>query len=196
MNSDWHLFMDLVWALISSEGAPAWIQAIGSLVALFIAIRVSRLSVEHAGVLRQKTMFSVVEASHQFASSIRTAVELIGDEPGSNAELYNVYHKDVMAGMIQALQALPVHEFGTGRQVISTLGVTDQMVFLGRAAEKLLCDPTLLPEYKRGFSQLDGDRKGSREFRATITRVLKRNALTHLDKIEEFYKELKQSIPK
>jgi len=196
MHVDWHLFMDWLGRLISSDGAPAWVQAIGSLVALFIAIRVSRLSVEHASDLKQKSMFSVVDASHQFACSIRSAVESIGAEPGSNAELYSIYHKDVMVGMIKALQALLVHEFSSGQQVVSVLGITNQLVFLSVVVEKLLYDPSLLAEYKKSFSDLDGDRKGRRELRVTITDILKGNALRHLAEIDKHYKKLEDTIPK
>jgi len=141
-------------------------------------------------------MFSVAEASHRYACSIRAAIDYINDEPGSNLQLYGVYHKDVMAGMVTALQALPVHEFATSRQVISILGLTNQLVFLGVATEKLLLDPSLIPELSKSWEEVVGDRKGRRELRSTIIQVLKRNALTHLDKFDEHYNVLKQSMPR
>lgn len=39
---------DSIWRFISSESLPAWLQAGGSLLALYVAFRVSRSSIEHA----------------------------------------------------------------------------------------------------------------------------------------------------
>src|SRR5450830_610586 len=116
MHVEWHTLCEWFWKIFSSQGTPAWVQAIGSILALIVAIRVSRLSVEHAASLKQKTIFSIAEAAHKYASDIRNAIELIDDDIGSNVSLYGVYHKDVVFGVIKALQGIPVHELGTSQE--------------------------------------------------------------------------------
>ncbi|MNP47216.1 hypothetical protein D3C76_1412590 [compost metagenome] len=88
-----------------------------------------------------------------------------------------------------------MHEFSAGQQVVSTLSITNQFVFLSGVVEKLLYDPSLLAEYKKSFSDLDGDRKARRELRVTITNILKGNALRHLAEIDKHYKQLENTIP-
>ncbi|CAI8726578.1 hypothetical protein [Pseudomonas chlororaphis] len=193
MHFEWALW-DSIWKVVSSDGAPAWVQAIGSILALIIAIRVSRLSIEHAGLLKQKTIFSIAEAAHEYASKIRGAIDMISDEAGSNIHLYGVYHKDVTAGVVRALQGIPVHELASGQQVLAILGLTNQLVFLGEAAEKLLVDPSLLPHVSEALKSVGDDRNERRKVRATVIIVLKRNAVTHLDKIDEHYNALKRSL--
>ncbi|MNJ47851.1 hypothetical protein D3C77_430230 [compost metagenome] len=195
MHVEWHSIVEWVWGVLSSEGAPAWVQAVGSILALIVAIRVSRLSVEHAGLVRQKSIFSIAEAAHQFASSIRNAIDSIGNEPGSNVHLYGVYHKDVIASVVKALQGVPVHELGSGQQVLAILGLTNQLVFLGAAAEKLLVDPSLLPGYSEAYKSAGSDREQRRSLRVTAIGVLKANAVRHLDKIDEHFNELKCTLP-
>jgi hypothetical protein len=185
---------DSVWRVVSSDGAPAWVQAVGSIVALYIAIRVSRFSIDHAGLLKQKTIFSIAEAAHEYASKIRIAIDLINKEPGSNTYLYEVYHKDVTAGVVRALQGVPVHELASGQQVLAILGLTNQLVFLGTAADKLLFAPSLLPGVSEQLESMADDRKMRREYLSTITDVLKRNALGHLDGIDKHYHVLKSSL--
>ncbi|HGM5579301.1 TPA: hypothetical protein ACKP22_000959 [Pseudomonas putida] len=195
MHSEWRESLYSVWDLIASDGAPAWVQAIGSIMALFIAIRVSRLSIEHAGVLRQKNIFFIAEAVHEYSNKIRTAIESISDEPGSNVELYNVYHPDVTASMVKALQGVPVHELGSGQQVLAILGLSNQLVFLGNATDKLMVPPSTLPELSSVLDAVGNDHEERRRVFSSVSRVLKRNALNHLDKIDEHYEVLKKTIP-
>lgn len=54
MAAEWLVIWNSVLKFISSDSAPAWVQAVGSIVALYIAIRVSRTSIAHAGLQKQK----------------------------------------------------------------------------------------------------------------------------------------------
>ena len=194
MHFEWSALWDSVWKVVSSEGAPAWVQAIGSIMALIIAIRVSRISIEHAGLLKQKTIFSIAEAAHEYASKVRAAIDLISDEPGSNAKLYDVYHRDVTAGIIRALQGVPVHELASGPQVSAILGLTNHFVFLGDQVDKLLVAPSTLPHVSEMLKSMDENREGRRQYLITVMSVLKKNALGQLDRIDEHYYVLKRSL--
>lgn len=185
---------DSVWRFISSDSLPAWLQAGGSLLALYVAFRVSRSSIEHASLLKQKTIFSIAEAAYEYGGKIRIAIDAINDEPGSNIRLYEVYHKDVTSGVVRALQGIPVHELASGQQVLAVLGLADQLVFLGNAAEKLLFSPSLLPGVSETLESLRGDRKQQREHLSNITSSLKANALGHLDVLDKHYQVLKSSL--
>ncbi|HDS1679139.1 TPA: hypothetical protein QEM39_000615 [Pseudomonas putida] len=191
---DWREFLCSVWTVISSAGTPAWVQAIGSIIALVVAIRVSRLSVEHAGLLKQKTIFSIAEAAHEYADKIRSAINTINEEPGSNIGLYSVYHRDVTAGIVRALQGVPVHELASGQQVLAILGLANQLVFMGNAIDKLLVPPSMHPDVLKVLESVGDDYKQRQRLSDVALSVLKRNALNHLDKIDEHFNLLKSTI--
>lgn len=194
MHFDWHDVLYLFWGAISSDGAPAWVQAIGSIIALVVAIRVSRISVEHAGLLKQKTIFSIAEAVHEYADEVRKAINGISDDPGSNIGLYSVYNGDVTAGLVRALQGVPLHELASGRQVSAILGLANQLVFMGNATDKLLVPPAMHPEVLKVLNRV-GDNYGQRQsLSAVALSVLKKNALNHLDQIDKHYNSLKSTI--
>ncbi|MCG8292233.1 hypothetical protein [Pseudomonas entomophila] len=195
MGLEWSEVFEPVWKVISSDGAPAWVQAVGSMVALFVAFRVSRISIDHAGRLKQKTIFSIAKAAYEYACQIRAATNLVGDEAGSNVNLYGVYHKDITAGLVRALQGVPLHELPSSEQVLAILGITNQLVFLSSATERLMVDPSLLPEFSESFRTAGTDRNLRCDIRRTIIGVLKRNAVGHLDKIDEHYDVLRRSLP-
>jgi hypothetical protein len=193
MHIDWTALWGAVWSFVSSDSAPAWVQAVGSIVALFVAIRLSRSSIAHAGLQKQKTIFSVAEAAHEYANGVRAAVDLIGDEPGSNITLYQVYHRDITAGLVRALQGAPVHELASSQQVMAILGIVNHLVFLGDAADKLLYAPSLLPGISEELESMD-DLVTRRDYLSAITSSLKMNVLTQTDKIDEHYLSLKKSL--
>lgn len=194
MHFEWRELLCSVWDVISSEGAPAWVQAIGSVIALFIAIRVSRLSVEHAGLLKQKSIFSIAEAAHEYAKNIRAAINAIDEDPGSNVSLYSVYHSDVTAGMVRALQGVPVHELASGQQVLAILGLANQLVFLGNATEKLLVPSAMHPDVLKVLERVGDNYQKRQKISAVALSVQKKNALNHLDKIDEHYNLLKLTL--
>ncbi|MCK9798967.1 hypothetical protein M1B34_14925 [Pseudomonas sp. MAFF 302030] len=196
MQLEWSAFKSLVWGWVSDPAAPAWIQAVGALLALAVAIYVSRRSIEHAGLLRQKTIFSIAEAAYEYVREVRAAIELIDEEAGSNATLWDAYHAEVTAGLVRALQGVPVHELASGRQVSAVLGLTLHLVLLGKAAEKLLVAPSLLPGVADQLEELEGDRNARRDLLSSITKVQKLNAMKQLEKIDEHYNVLKNTLSK
>ncbi|MFJ3448071.1 hypothetical protein LOY46_13895 [Pseudomonas sichuanensis] len=194
MQVEWSAVKDFFWGLLSSPNTPAWIQAVGALVALGVAIYVSRRSIEHAGLLRQKTIFSIAEAASEYAKNIRGAIEYITDEPGSNLILYNVYNRQVTAGYIRALQAAPLHELASGRQVAAILGLTSHLIFLEDQVDKLMVPPSLQPDVAEQLKTMGNNFEARRELLGIAIGVLKGNAFMQLNKIDEHYQELKKSI--
>ncbi|MGX1017404.1 hypothetical protein AB7M33_000080 [Pseudomonas sp. Y3 TE3536] len=194
MHFDWRELLFLVWGAISSDGAPAWVQAIGSIIALVVAIRVSRISVEHAGLLKQKTIFSIAEAAHEYANKVRGAIHSISDDPGSNLSLYSVYNSDVTAALVRALQGVPMHELASGRQVSAILGLANQLVFMGNATDKLLVPPVMHPDVLKVLNRVGDDYEQRQRLSVVALSVLKKNALNHLDEIDRHYNSLKSTI--
>lgn len=194
MQVDWSALKYSTWSLLSHPSTPAWIQAVGALFALGVAIYVSRRSIEHAGLLRQRTIFSIAEAASEYAKNIRSAVEVVTDEPGSNLALYNIYNRQVTAGYIRALQSAPLHELASGRQVSAILGLTSHLVFLEDQVDKLMVSPSMHPTVAEQLRTMGDNHEGRQELVRVAIRVLKGNAILQLNKIDEHFQELKRSM--
>jgi len=180
--------------LFASDAAPAWVQAIGSILAVIIAMLAPRISAKHAGLIKQKNILSVVTASHSYACDIRSAIDSIDGVHGSNLGLYDVYHKDVLAGVIRALESIPVGELASAEETLAVLGLTSQMVFLGAAVEKMLFAPSQLPDVQEVLKGLEEDRAARRELLDSVPLVLKANAKRHLNLIDKHYAVLKKTL--
>lgn len=195
MSFYWHMFWDWTCDVLSRDGAPAWIQAIGSILALAIAISVSKISVNHAASTRRKTIFAIAEAAHAHACNIRNAIDAMEWLKGNNTQIYTAYNKVVIDGIVKALQAVPMHELGSSKGVLAILSLTNQMVFLGTAVDSLLQGPYQHPGITKVLDSIDkNDRALRQEICATGFSTLQNNARLHLDQIDKDYSSLKESL--
>ena len=186
MSFDWNL----LW-----EGAPAWIQAIGSVAAIVYAVRISRSSINHAASAKRKTIFAIAEAAHTHACNIRKAIDAMGFNSGNNIQIYAVYDKTIIEGVVKALQGVPMHELGSSKAVIAMLSLTDQMVFLGSSVEILLQGPERHPELGKTLeNSYRDDYEKRQELAASGYSVLQYNVRVHLNKIDQDYEALKESL--
>jgi len=195
MSFDWHIFWEKACEILSKDGAPAWIQAIGSILALVIVILVSKTPVNHAASVKRKTIFAIAEAAHTHACNIRNAIDAMEWLTGNNSQIYTVYNKVVIEGVVKALQGVPMHELGSSKGVLAMLSLTDQMVFLGTAVEILLQGPHKHPGIAKTLDSIDQDDRAQRQkVCATGFSILQANARVHLNQIDKDYESLKESL--
>nr|WP_314487488.1 hypothetical protein [uncultured Pseudomonas sp.] len=193
MSFDWHTIWEKTYELLSSQDLPAWIQAIGSVAAIVYAVRISRSSINHAASAKRKTIFAIAEAAHTHACNIRKAIDVMAWNSGNNIQIYSVYDKTIIEGVVKALQGVPMHELGSSKAVIAMLSLTDQMVFLGSAVETLIQGPYKHPVLGKTLESLD-DHERRQEIAATSFSVLQQNTRGHLTKIDQDYEALKESL--
>ena len=194
MEFEWHVIWSETVALLSSPNAPVWFQAILTLVGLAIAIYVSTLPIKHATRERRASVLAITEAAHSRVQGIRNAVDNLDWKAGGNIELYRVYHKSIIDGVVRALQGVPMHELGKSKVVLSLLSLTDQLVFLGLAVEELLNGPYKHPEMSKTFDSIEPDNYKERQKLCEVGySVLKHNVIIHIDQIEIEYKTLRES---
>lgn len=195
MQIEWYVIWKDAVEIFSSANTPAWVQAIGSLVGLAIAIYVSKSPIKHAAKARRATIFAIAEAAHAHTQSIRAAVDSLDWKTGSNIEIYKVYHKSVIEGVAQALQRVPIHEIGTSKGVLALLSLTNQLIFLGSAVEELIGGPYRHPEMSKTLKSIaEKDYERHQKLLETSYSVLKHNVTIHLDQIDRDYEELKVSL--
>ena len=195
MSFDWYTVWEKTYELLSTQDLPAWIQAIGSVAAIAYAVRISRSSINHAASAKRKTIFAIAEAAHTHACNIRKAIDVMGWNSGNNFQIYEVYDKTIIEGVVKALQGVPMHELGSSKAVLAMLSLTDQMVFLGSAVETLLQGPYKHPVLGKALESRDqNDHAQIQRLAATGFSVLQNNARGHLTKIDQVYEALKESL--
>jgi hypothetical protein len=195
MSIDWHMIWEKTYEILSKDAAPAWIQAIGSIFALLIVILASKMTVNHTATLKRQTIFAIAEAAHTHACNIRNAIDMMEWPTGNNIQIYTVYNKVVIEGVVRALQGVPLHELGSSKGVLAMLSLTDQMVFLGTAVEALIEGPYKAPEIAKILESIDKrDYSQRQQICSTTFSVLQNNVRLHLNRIDKDYKTLKGSL--
>lgn len=188
-------FLESTCEILSIEWLPAWIQAVGSIFALGVAIYISRSAAKHAELSRRKAILAIAEAAHTHACQIRNAMDMMGLATGNNTQIYKVYHKVVIEGVVKALQGIPMHEVGSSNGVLAILSLSNQMVFLGDSIETLIDGPYKIPSVVNALESIDkGDHARRQEYCARIYENLQNNVRGHLDLIDENFESLKKSI--
>ncbi|WP_426101765.1 hypothetical protein [Pseudomonas sp. PSPC3-3] len=190
------MFFDRITDYLSKPDAPAWVQAIGAIFALVVAILVPHLQVKKALSEKRKAMLAVAEAANAHACNIREVIAATNYTEGHvSPRIHEVYHKVIIEGIVKALQGVPMHELGSTNGVLAMLSLTDQMVFLGNAVEALISGPARHPELSKTLASIEpNDRKSYREANERGFAVLAGNVRIHLNKIYKDYESLVKSV--
>lgn len=77
---------------------------------------------------------------------IFAAMDIMECPTGNNIQIYTIYNKVVIEGVVRAPQGVPLHELGSSKGVLAMLSLTDQMVFLSTAVYALIEGPYKAPE--------------------------------------------------
>ncbi len=145
---------------LESSEAAGWTQAIGSIAAVvaayFIANHQSKSSLEAianaqklAENFKKNGTLAVVRAANTHATNIGNAVA--SDSP---VQIYEVYDKSIINGVVAALSAAPLYELGSTNAVIALLALRDQFVFLGNAVETYIAGPWQDEDIRRMLESL------------------------------------------
>lgn len=176
--------------VLESPSASGWVQAVGAILALAIAVWIPTRQSKRDRKDRVSSLLAVAEAAHTHAQNIRAAITRSDFE---NAELsislWEVYDRTIIDGIVRALQSVPLHELGSRDAVIAMLALTDQMVFLGKAVEILIKGPAKHPELSTAMEAASNPQMRRALFRQGFG-VLALNVTTHLDRIDQYYKTL------
>jgi hypothetical protein len=107
----------------STSDLPAWVQAIGSIVAIYIAARLVRLEALHRAVAAMESFKGVIYATKALVDDAATAAEhnLVGDF--RLAEIQSRRFKDVEA----LLAATPTFELGSTKAAFELLQLKEDV---------------------------------------------------------------------
>lgn len=176
-----------------NQAVAAWVQAIGSVLAIVGAIGIATAQSHSARREKQVAIFAVVHAAVVEARRIRELLHT--DDP--ELELTAKYHHSIIDSYFGALSNCPVHELHSPAAVTAHLMLRDQFSFLRKAIEICLAGPSRHPNFKREHEQLK-DAYTSQENRRQLDdrierqrQVLRRNVEVHIDAIEQRYAEMR-----
>lgn len=183
-------------SFLTSDGAAAWVQAIGALLALAIAIWVPAARAKMDSKEKRLSMLAVAEAAHSHASNIRLAIDSSNFEQGEvSLKMWNIYDPSIIIGVVRGLQNIPLHELGSRKGVISLLSITDQMVLLGKAVDAFIDGPHRNVEHTKLLQSIpEDDHKMRRQLHLQVFSILANNARLHLDRIDKDYLALVESV--
>lgn len=139
------------WAGQSAQDIPAWIQAVGSVLAIVAVFWIAEANREKEQRSRHQSVLAVVRVAHEFAVSIDTELQAILGEKlcgfdGSN--IRSIYHRDISKRYGEALSNVPLHELGSPDAVKALLALQVQFsVFLPDAMDGLLKGPDQISPY-------------------------------------------------
>ncbi|SAL11978.1 hypothetical protein AWB64_00461 [Caballeronia sordidicola] len=188
-----------------SQAIAGWVQAIGSIVAIFIALRIgqqqsdasiaSALSAQqHSERTRQRFALAIVQSANDFAVDVRKAF----DAKDIGFGLLSVYDRKVVDNLVAALNALPLHDIGSPEGVSSVLSMRLQFVLLGNAIDAFIAGPwqhpELGPQLKMHEKDASFNKKMLAECVSTGKGVLRKNVLTHLQVIARDHQNVLRAI--
>lgn len=132
---------------LGSSEAAGWIQAIGTVVAIIAAFLIA----EHQSKSSLKTIVNAQKLAEDFKKNgtlavvraAKTHATNIGNAivPESPLQIYEVYDRSIIDGLVSALSAAPLYELGSTNAVVALLALRDQFVFLGNAVDTYIAGP-------------------------------------------------------
>lgn len=135
------------WAGQGAKDIPAWIQAVGSVLAIVAVFWISEASREKEQRSRDKSVLAVAQVAHEFAMSISKELQTILDEQHYDFDASNIrsiYHRDISKRYGEALANVQLHELGSPDVVKALLALQVQFsVFFPDAMDRLLNGPEM-----------------------------------------------------
>lgn len=180
---------------LCSNDIAGWVQAIGSISAIAgsfcIANKQSQDNItsiiksqELASKSKRKGILAVVGVAKMHADNINNAIP---EEVPLN--IYNVYDKTIINGIVEALSAAPLYEIDSPEAIGALLSLRDQFVFLGHQVDKYIAGPWNQKDMAKNLELLsDPEYKNTRDNTLIAQKqVLIRNAK---DRIQYIYKQI------
>ena len=181
----------------SSSEVASWIQAFGSVMAIFAAIWISDRQETVALDSKRRSILAIVEAVYQRAEIYRSMI-LNSDFENHlpNSELYNVYDRSVITGITRALSGIPLYEVGSSEGVMALILLNDQFLFLGKEIENFMAGIHNHPDFSKQLEQLAGPENKDLRSKCSkdMFKLLAKNTEIHLNKIKELYLTINTSI--
>lgn len=133
------------WADQNAKDIPAWVQAVGSVLAIVAVFWISDANRKKEQQSRNQSVLAVARVAHDFAKKLDAELQTIltGKACGfDGSNIHSIYHRDIARRYGEALANVPLHELGSPEAVKALLALQVQFsVFLPDAMDRLLKGP-------------------------------------------------------
>jgi hypothetical protein len=194
----------LRWPPTQSSDWAAWVQAVGSIVAIFGAyfvgerqsratLRAAHETHQLAERTRREGIFAVIQAAHARAKEFEGALD---DE--TRLKMHDVYHPSLIDSLVELMAKLPVSELGSYQAINAFIIFSGQFIFLKKALDAFVGGPHVDPDVIKTLAKLKAQGYGNREEDQVIESkraVLKKNVEVHLQRIHAEAKFLFETFP-
>lgn len=131
---------------LSSTELASWVQAIGSVAAIWFALSISQNQLAHQNLIKSEEVLARAEA---FYAVEKSAVEHAGSVSEIIADGANIFAfkmvwdaqiGELFWAALNALKALPVHELGSYELVVAHTTILSSMMSMNKELDKLLAN--------------------------------------------------------
>ncbi|WP_165493127.1 hypothetical protein [Hylemonella gracilis] len=138
------------------EHIPEWIQAGGSVLAIIGAFWIGDATRRAEQLEKSQAIGAVVQAAQDFSAQIRKVIQQSDAETGVDANIHNIYHRQVTNALADALSNIPMHELRSSEAVQAVLYLHVQFAhFLPKVIEDFIAEPHNHPEFKKQWAAYD-----------------------------------------
>ncbi|RQY73100.1 hypothetical protein DF110_06010 [Burkholderia stagnalis] len=168
------------WGDLKAADWAAWVQAVGSVVAIMGAVWATKSQTKVAidAVVtqhklereeRRKAAKAIVEAAMLRASEIRKQFTSANRADEVQTLIRKSYDKTILDGLVHAMYGIPVHELGSSVAVTELLLLRDQFVFLAGAIQRFMSESALTGSYESMLKQAYEDVKSTSKLTDELT---------------------------
>lgn len=126
---------------------PAWVQAVGSVLAIITVFWINALNQSKEQLARNQSIQAIAKTAYEFASAIRADLKKIAAEKHPNFDssiIRSVYDPEISRSYGKALANLPFHEAGSTEVVQALFFLQAQFsVLLPKSINELLSGPAV-----------------------------------------------------
>lgn len=130
-----------------AKDLPAWVQAVGSVLAILAVFWVNALNQNKEQLARNKSIQAIAETAYEFASEIGAELEKICAENRLNfdgSKIRSLYDPEISRSYGKALANVPFHEAGSTEVVQALFFLQAQFaVLFPKSMDELLSGPVV-----------------------------------------------------
>ena len=123
--------------------------------ALWIAIKVSKTTINHAASVTRRAIFPIAEAAHVHVCNLRSAIDAMSWPEADNYQIHKVYHKVEIEGIVKALQGGRCMNLGQAREYLPCSACPTRLFFLVRRSKLFSSDRTSIRGIIKTLESID-----------------------------------------
>jgi len=185
------------------QSLALWVQAIGSMAAILTSFWIFRRqskqtidAIDHAKKQEKREKLGCILATASAANDFaKITGEAIEKDPGIGLRF--TFQDAIIEGLVDALNAIQIHELGTSSGAMALISLRNEAVLLQQYVQIYIDGPNKLPGFPEMIESCKSDPgflQRVPELRREQTKLLIKNVQDRVENISKHYGEFKNSI--